>query len=59
MIAGYFSFGDEIPQFIVLRQPPPGYNDLAMNIGLFGLVIALFIGTTIRVNCTKNNSNNN
>ena len=57
MISGYFSFGDQVPQFIVLRQAPDGYKDTMMTIGLFGLMIGLFIGTTIRINCNKNTSN--
>jgi hypothetical protein len=56
MIAGYFSFGDQVPQFIVLREAPSGYNDIMMTIGLFGLMIGMFIGTTIRINCNKNTS---
>jgi hypothetical protein len=54
MISGYFSFGDNVPQFIVLRKAPEDYNDIAMTIGLVGLMLGLFIGTTIRVNCNKN-----
>ena len=54
MIAGYFTFGEDVPQFIVLRKAPDGYNDIFMTIGQVGLMIGLFIGTTIRINCNKN-----
>ena len=56
MISGYFSFGKDVPQFIVLRQAPEDYNDILMTIGLFGLMFGLFIGTTIRINCNVTTS---
>ena len=56
MCTGYFSFGENVPQFIVLRKAPDGYNDIFMTIGKIGLIIGLFIGTTIRINCNKNTS---
>ena len=54
MLSGYFSLGDDVNQFIVLRDPPAGYNDIAMSIGQLGLMVGLFIGTAIRINSNMN-----
>jgi len=54
MISGYISFGEDLPQFIILREAPTGYNDIMMNIGLIGIIISLIIGITIRINCNTN-----
>lgn len=56
MISGYLSLGDDIPEFIVLRNAPLGYNDIKMNIGLVGLMLGLVIGITIRIVCNTNTS---
>lgn len=52
--AGYISFGENIPEFIVLRQPLPGSLDILMTIGQFGVMITLVLGLVIRVRCNRN-----
>lgn len=54
MITGYISFGENVPPFIVLRDAPFGYNDLAMTIGQCGLMLGLIIGTNLRINSNSN-----
>lgn len=53
MISGYFSFGENIPQFIALREPLDGSFDILMTIGQFGLFFGLAFGIVIRLNCNK------
>lgn len=53
MVSGYFSFGDDVPQFIALREPLDGSLDIWMTIGQFGLFFGLIIGVIIRLNCNK------
>jgi hypothetical protein len=52
--AGYVSFGKNIPEFIVLREPLQGSKDIFMTIGQLGVLITMVLGVVIRVRCNSN-----
>jgi len=54
LFAGYISFGAGIPEFIVLRQAPPGSLDISMTIGQFGILLTMMLGLIIRVQSNSN-----
>lgn len=52
--AGYISFGENIPEFIVLRESLPGSKDIVMTIGQLGVLITMLLAVVIRVRCNCN-----
>ena len=51
--AGYISFGENIPEFIVLRTPLVGSSDILMSIGQFGVFLAMILAVIIRIRCNR------
>jgi amino acid permease len=54
LFAGYISFGEDIPEFIVLRPSLVGSSDIFMTIGQFGILLTMLLGLIIRVQSNRN-----
>lgn len=52
-LAGYFSFGEDIPDFIVLRPALMGSYDVLMSIAQVGVCVGMILGVIIRVRCSS------
>ena len=51
--AGYISFGEDTPTFVLLRDPLEGSNDIAMTIAQLGLVLSLLVALCVRITSAK------
>lgn len=49
MMAGYISFGSDVPDFVIAREPLEGSQDLLMSFGQVGLFIGLVVSTSLRM----------
>ena len=49
LIGGYFSFKDNMPEMLALREPLPGSRDIAMTIGQIGLFCGISVSIILRI----------
>jgi hypothetical protein len=49
LIGGYFSFRDNMPEMLALREPVPGSSDIAMTIGQIGLFFGITVSIILRI----------
>jgi hypothetical protein len=49
LLGGYFSFGQNMPHMLALRDPINGVSDIAMTIGQIGLFVGISVAIVIRI----------